>query len=437
MPSLSRPFDSRLRRTPAIDYNAGYGGQQEAPQRGGAPQVQQQPAQQTAPQMSYDQQLRAQNSGSMARGPSGGSTLGRADRFANNPTQGAIVARMSQQPGSQAAWAAPYADIMGAGMAPQLQQNQMGQAAADAFPGMAQAQTAKTNAEAYATKTNADGGVNQMKGIQDQLKQSQARIKELETQLAKGTPAPQKPVPITEQENVAAEGVGYGGVMAMRQGKAPGDPTTRPTVEGGHGGDDVITGQSGASSGAMQYTNPHTGNPQMRAPIDPQESQSRLAATQADPAYQQRLQAAYATAGRDLDKNPQLGVQRVPQTYIPPVSVPPGGMGNSPADYRQASQQAHANQGAIARMNDRPNQQLRVQNEAQMRQNDGARQNIAARTGQFNDQRNARVQQGQQQVEQQDAPQQQQGQLSSDGRSGTLGGFQYVLGPDGLMHRVK
>lgn len=231
-----------------------------------APQLQQQ--QQAPAPMSFDHQQDRINHGNDARAPSNDSTLGRMTRFASNPIMGAVASRM---PGN-----APYADILNAGMAPQLQQNQMGDInvqnaramqpfypqmaqqqvrgatmqndqSAGMFPlaqGQAQANIGLTNAQAGATTTGAEAGVGQMKALQDQLRAHQTENQQLRAQLQRyqqneqkqqavaNKPAPaQRPVAVTESENIAAEKVGYGGVMAMRQGKAPGDPTTQPSYQ--------------------------------------------------------------------------------------------------------------------------------------------------------------------------------------------------------------
>jgi hypothetical protein len=97
--------------------------------------------------MSMDQMMRMRNQGNIARGPSPGSTVGRISNLAQNPYQGAVAARM---PGNQ-----QYADILGAGLAPQLQANRMGEQAitgagiqndiartySQAYPGQLQQQT--------------------------------------------------------------------------------------------------------------------------------------------------------------------------------------------------------------------------------------------------------------------------------------------------------
>lgn len=110
------------------------------------------------------------------------------------------------------------------------------------------------------------------------------------------------------------------------------------------------------------------------------------------PAYDSRVRQMYGTAGADLAEHPLLGVKPLPETPIPPLSPPPSGMGNSPADYRQASGRAYSNQSAIARMNDAPRQQQMAQNQGQMQQNSQGLANIEAKGPQFDAQRAATTQ---------------------------------------------
>lgn len=215
--------------------------------------------------------LQSQNMGRAPRGLSLGSTVGRITNLASNPIAGAVASRM---PGN-----APYSDILNAGMAPVLANNRMmntqagvGESLAPFAPQMAQqqvrgatlrndytqqmtpgavgmqtAQTGLVNAEAGATTAMGGNTAGDVSRYQRETQQHMARadklqgeVDRLNGQLARltqqGSAAankPDKPEPqhtMTESEYMAAQdpNVGYGGVVAMRKGKMPGDPSTRP-----------------------------------------------------------------------------------------------------------------------------------------------------------------------------------------------------------------
>lgn len=68
-----------------------------------------------------------------------------------------------------------------------------------------------------------------------QLDDALRRVKELESQITKQRPGPttqpSKPTPVTEEERMAAQEVGYPAVMGMRQGYPPGSPATQPVQQ--------------------------------------------------------------------------------------------------------------------------------------------------------------------------------------------------------------
>lgn len=150
----------------------------------------------------------------------------------------------------------------------------------------------------------------------------------------------------------------------LGRGQATPPPTTAPAPT-------AAPTPTGQPAGPAPYTNPDTGNPQARAPIT---DENRIDTTSS--AYQDRrregLDLAYKTAGDDLRANPQLGAKMPQHTPLPPLTVPPGGMGNSPADYRQASAQAHGNQASIARVNQAGDDRVNNASAAQIQQNQGA-----------------------------------------------------------------
>lgn len=147
-------------------------------------------------------------------------------------------------------------------------------------------------------------------------------------------------------------------------------------VPGGHSMGDLQSQQSTSQQA-----------PQMRSPVAPP-----APLPMSGPAYDARVRQMYGTAGADLAERPLLGVKPAPETPIPPLTPPPSGMGNSPADYRQASGQAYKNQAAIARTNDAGRQQTLAQNQGQMRQNSQAMKNIEAKGPQFDAARAATTQ---------------------------------------------
>lgn len=146
-----------------------------------------------------------------------------------------------------------------------------------------------------------------------------------------------------------------------------------------------------APSPSMPNSNPQTGSPQMNAPISPAPLPSgfsngtdgRIVVDRSDPGLQSRERQMYATAATDLDKNPQLGTTAPQHTPLPPLTPPPSGMGNGPADYRQASATAYRNQASIARVNQAGDDKVNNANQAQVAQNQQASVNIGNKGAQM------------------------------------------------------